>query len=61
MTPREHDTLATILRHVGAFNNRVANGAQLERVLLTQRGGQVVGGDLLITSVEFRPTGAKCA
>lgn len=61
MTPRERDTFEIILRHVSTFNRREVQGAQFERVLMTQRAGELIGGDLLITSVEFKPTGAKCA
>lgn len=60
MTPRERDTLETILRNVQSWNYPgVIEGARIVPVVLLGEKGVVHTGDLVIESVRFKPTGAQ--
>lgn len=70
MTPRERDTLETILRNVATFNGwdgKVSAKPTLHCLAMIYRcqsspnGIMTHAGDIVIDDVTFRPTGAQCA
>lgn len=62
MTPRERDTLETILRDVAGFNERHISKVCIEPIQILIAPGVVsFNTDVVIRSVQMLPTGARCA